>query len=177
MPDVQHLRLLDFLCRRFVTSLQHLRMRRPFLQKANLFSSFHSVPKQWITGTNCRRLHLWQKISVEAGCLHFDIIIGGSKWGRGVPGTPPRGSKFFYFHAVFGKKMKNNSTLGSWRTPLGKSWIRHWLCSIKIVHLEKSCFPSWLLFPIFIESPQFFVNSGGLSASILVGICNSFFVP
>ena len=31
---------------------------------------------------------------------------------RGAPETPP-GSKFFHFHAVFGKKnLKNNSTLG-----------------------------------------------------------------
>ena len=49
---------------------------------------------------------------------------------RGAPGTrpppPPRGSKFFHFHAVFGKKLKNNSIFGSWRPPWGKSWIRHW---------------------------------------------------
>ena len=32
----------------------------------------------------------------------------------------PRVSKLFHFHAVFGKKLKNNSTFGSWRTPLGK---------------------------------------------------------
>ena len=38
---------------------------------------------------------------------------------RGAPGTPP-GSKFFHFHAVFGKKIKNNSTFRGWRTPLGK---------------------------------------------------------
>ena len=40
---------------------------------------------------------------------------------RGAPGTrAPRGSKFFHFHAVFGKNLKNNSNFGSWRTPLGK---------------------------------------------------------
>ena len=33
---------------------------------------------------------------------------------------PPLGSKFFHFHAVFGKNLKNNSNFGSWRTPLGK---------------------------------------------------------
>ena len=31
---------------------------------------------------------------------------------------PPWGSKFFHFHAVFGKNLKNNSNFGSWRTPL-----------------------------------------------------------
>ena len=40
---------------------------------------------------------------------------------RGAPGTrAPRGSKFFPFHAVFSKNLKNNSNFGSWRTPLGK---------------------------------------------------------
>ena len=44
------------------------------------------------------------------------IFIGGSKGGaRDAP--PPRGSKFVHFHAVFGKKLKNNSTFGSWRPP------------------------------------------------------------
>ena len=42
---------------------------------------------------------------------------------RGAPGTraPPWGSKFFHFHAVFGKKLKNNSTFGSWRPPPGEN--------------------------------------------------------
>ena len=43
---------------------------------------------------------------------------------RGAPGTrappPPPGSKFFHFHAVFGKNVKNNSNFGSWRPPPGK---------------------------------------------------------
>ena len=45
--------------------------------------------------------------------------IGGSK---GVPGmhAPLWGSKFFHFHAVFGKNLKNNSNFGSWHTPVGK---------------------------------------------------------
>ena len=30
------------------------------------------------------------------------------------------GSKFFHFHAVFGKKLKNNSTFGSWPPPPGE---------------------------------------------------------
>ena len=50
--------------------------------------------------------------------------IGGSKGGaRDV--RPPWGSKFFHFHAVFGKNVKNNSNFMSWRPPWGKSWIRH----------------------------------------------------
>ena len=45
--------------------------------------------------------------------------IGGSKGGA-RDARPPWGSKFFHFHAVFGKILKNNSNFGSWRT-----WIRH----------------------------------------------------
>ena len=48
------------------------------------------------------------------------VCIGGSKGGRQGRAPPPWGSKFFHFHAVFGKKIENNSTFGSWRTPLGK---------------------------------------------------------
>ena len=53
----------------------------------------------------------------------------------GAPGTrapPPLGSKFFHFHAVFGKNVKNNSNFGSWRPPWGKSWIRHWKVTLFI---------------------------------------------
>ena len=47
------------------------------------------------------------------------LFIGGSKGGA-RDARPLWGSKFFHFHAVFSKKMKNNSNFGSWRTPLGK---------------------------------------------------------
>ena len=53
---------------------------------------------------------------------NFDVTLlpladlRGGRQGR----VPPRGSKFFHFHAVFGKNLKNNSNFGSWRTPLGK---------------------------------------------------------
>ena len=51
--------------------------------------------------------------------MHLLHSIGGSKGGR-QGRAPPWGSKFFHFHAVFGKKLKNNSIFGSWRSPLGK---------------------------------------------------------
>ena len=41
---------------------------------------------------------------------------GGARDAR----PPPWGSKFFHFHAVFGKNVKNNSNFGSWCPPLGK---------------------------------------------------------
>ena len=60
---------------------------------------------------------LWDIVSSILG-LQSDAtnFIGGSK-GGGAPGTHAPGSKFFHFYAVFGKKLKNNSTFGSWRTP------------------------------------------------------------
>ena len=45
------------------------------------------------------------------------LSIGGSKGGHQGRAPPPWGSKFFHFHAVFGKKLKNNSTFGSWPPP------------------------------------------------------------
>ena len=53
--------------------------------------------------------------------IHASVIYpladprGGARDAR-----PPWGSKFFHFHAVFGKKLRNNSIFGSWRPPLGK---------------------------------------------------------
>ena len=51
-------------------------------------------------------------------------IIGGFK---GAPGMPllPRGPNSFIFMQFSAKKLKNNSTFGSWRTPSEKFWIRH----------------------------------------------------
>ena len=49
---------------------------------------------------------------------------------RGAPGmrAPPRGSKFFQFHAVFGKIWQNRMLAPPWGVDApfsGKSWIRH----------------------------------------------------
>ena len=56
--------------------------------------------------------------------LCYIELLSGDHWRiqGGAPGTraPPWGSKFFHFHAVFGKNVKNNSNFGSWRPPLGK---------------------------------------------------------
>ena len=57
---------------------------------------------------------LLQTLSTEIFVTLFSVADP-----RGRQGRPPR-SKFFHFHAVFGKKLKNNSTFGSWRTPFGK---------------------------------------------------------
>ena len=46
---------------------------------------------------------------------------------RGARGTPPRGPKFFQFHAVFGKIWENRMLppRGVGAPSSGKSWIRH----------------------------------------------------
>ena len=46
--------------------------------------------------------------------------IGGSKGGARDAPPPPGGPNSFIFMQFSGKKLKNNSTFGSWRTPLGK---------------------------------------------------------
>ena len=45
-------------------------------------------------------------------------VIGGSK--GGARDAPARGPNSFIFMQFSAKKLKNNSTFGSWRTPLGK---------------------------------------------------------
>ena len=52
------------------------------------------------------------------------MFISFCKWysladprGGARDARPPWGSKFFHFHAVFGKNVKNNSNFGSWRPP------------------------------------------------------------
>ena len=59
-------------------------------------------------------------------CVCWRSTIGGSNW-EGMLGTcAPWGSKFFHFHAVFGKDFeKIISLLGVGAASLGKSWIRH----------------------------------------------------
>ena len=67
-------------------------------------------------GTGYVAAGMWQTLTWD----EYASCIGGSK--GGAPGTPPPwGSKFFHFHAVFAKKLNNNSPFGSWRTPSGKS--------------------------------------------------------
>ena len=56
----------------------------------------------------------------QISCFSVVETIGGSKGGRQGCAPPPWGSKFFHFHAVFGKNVKNNSNFGSWRPPPGK---------------------------------------------------------
>ena len=49
-------------------------------------------------------------------CWHLSLADS-----RGGARDAPPGSKFFHFHALFGKNLKNNSNFGSWRPPpLGK---------------------------------------------------------
>ena len=52
--------------------------------------------------------------------FRFLITIGGSKGGRQGRAPPPVGPNSFIFMQFSRIKLKNNSTFGSWRTPLGK---------------------------------------------------------
>ena len=75
-----------------------------------------------------------KKVSTPVGCVppacwlgttpapfQSILLIGGSKGEGGRQGrVSPPVSKFFLFHAVYGKNLKNNSNFGSWPTPLGK---------------------------------------------------------
>ena len=63
-----------------------------------------------------------------------DFTFAGCEWnptladqrGSARDAPPPRGGpNSFIFMQFSAKKLKNNSTFGSWRTPSGKSWIRH----------------------------------------------------
>ena len=62
--------------------------------------------------------------------LYYSQGSGGSKGGRASLTPPPSASKFFQFHAVFGRIWQNcvfTPPLGGFTPPppLGKSWIRH----------------------------------------------------
>ena len=57
--------------------------------------------------------------------LILRLIIGGSRGGV-RDARPPRASKFFRFHAVFGKIWRVHAPPGGFTPPpSGKSWIRH----------------------------------------------------
>ena len=58
--------------------------------------------------------------------LRAGISIGGSRGGREGRTPPPWASKFFRFHAVFGKIWRVHAPPGGFTPPSGKSWIRHW---------------------------------------------------
>ena len=95
-----------------------------------LFSFYFFSRFSWF-GTDRGDLHLPGKRTTAVSTrsaftntftIHYSTI-GGSGGGR--QGRAPGGPNSFIFMQFSAKKMKNNSTFGSWRTPWGKSWIRH----------------------------------------------------
>ena len=79
---------------------------------SGVFLKMNSVTKgqqpmrfNWVTSLSGKSMH-WR-------------IQGGGRQGR------PPGPNIFIFVQFSAKKLKNNSTFGNWRTPWGKSWIRH----------------------------------------------------
>ena len=93
--------------------------------------------EQTWTSARCHCTDLYQGDRCDEYGTHWGHIFVLSVHWRiqgGREGRAPRGSKFFHFHAVFGKNLKNNSNFESWRTPLGKildpllvwSWLFRW---------------------------------------------------
>ena len=73
------------------------------------------------------------KLNMPGGLLKSPII-GGSRGGREGRTPPPWASKFFRFHAVFGKIWRVHAPPGGFTPPpSGKSWIRHcqWIPVLK----------------------------------------------
>ena len=98
----------------------------PYVISSTLYIFFHV---QLSFCTLSAQMHIVHVICMLSTHVHIICLsslplliylsIGGSKGGcQGR--APPWGSKFFHFHAVFGKNVKNNSNFGSWRPPLGK---------------------------------------------------------
>ena len=82
----------------------------------NLYRNIPAPPTPFIT--------LFGEISVR---IMSSVSIGGSRGGAWGTHAPPWASKFFRFHAVFGKIWRVHAP--PWRVhapPSGKSWIRHW---------------------------------------------------
>ena len=65
-------------------------------------------------------LQIFREVGVHWRSMHSILghaFIGGSKGGAR---DAPQGPNSFIFMQFSGTKLKNNSTFGSWRTPLGK---------------------------------------------------------
>ena len=80
---------------------------------------------------------LWQKVSTFT--LHVMSLVDL----RGAaPRKSPRGSKFFHFHAVFGKKIRLEHPLWQLAPPIpGKSWICH--CVMLTYANNAKSLPTW----------------------------------
>ena len=100
-------------------SLQNLSVNleyvRPKISYLHPFLTYFTV----FTKNRCK-IYSFYSTKMNITRIKTEAFIGGSKGGRQGRAPPPGGPKFFHFHAVFGKKLKNNSTFGSWRPPLGK---------------------------------------------------------
>ena len=82
---------------------------------------FEDDVKNAVIITICLFFDLWLNIFVPISIIYI-MASGGSKGGRRGR-APPRGSKFFQFHAVFGKNRQIRMLappLGSWRPLLGE---------------------------------------------------------
>ena len=91
-------------------------MHSCFLVVFFLFQFNHLIYENLVSSLVC------DKDKWEIYVLACTVISGGSKGGRRGRAPPPWGSKFFRFHAVFGKFWQNRMLAppGSWRPLLGE---------------------------------------------------------
>ena len=105
----------------------------------------------------------FEKRFVEMFCEQWNSDIGWPTGGS--KGIDPWGSKFFQFHAVFGKIWRNRMLvppLEGWRPTSGKSWIRHWVdlmyfpVLMKFINKKNFLFRAlaWLKSPNFRKSSK-----------------------
>ena len=93
-----------------------------------LVSSFSAATWNCLFSCQKRVITSEKEVGHLSNCSPFVLIpvtlynaLADPRGGARDAPPPPWGSKFFHFHAVFGKKLKNNSTFGSWRPPPGEN--------------------------------------------------------
>ena len=64
-------------------------------------------------------------VNIDLSSCGEDVVPVHWQIQGGARDAPPGGPNSFIFMQFSTKKLQNNSTVRSWRTPSGKSWIRH----------------------------------------------------
>ena len=101
-----------------------LELRTKFGNFGNFGHISDGLRKQYSVRTQCCNLIGSEPLYIP--CIEVGQMLladlGGGRQGR------PLGVQILSFSCSFRQKnLKSNSTFGSWRTPSGKSWIRHCL--------------------------------------------------
>ena len=108
----------------------HLKSIHPFgnMYCSSLNKVVYAAGSGFVTQPHTYLVYLEQFYRTDSDRLGFPRGgIGGSRGGREGRTPPPWASKFFRFHAVFGKIWRVHAPPGGFTPPpSGKSWIRHW---------------------------------------------------